>query len=109
MNTGILWSLIGSFTNVFILTRIAQYFLKRTSIDDRKRAFLVFFIVAALDLIGLYIFFKEITLALHGWLFYYLPFLIMWLLKDLMEASRKKKQLEAEASQDQTAVDPKIK
>lgn len=98
MDTGILWSLIGSFTNVFILTRIAQYFLKRTSMDDRKRAFVVFFLVAALDFIGLFFFFKEITLALHGFLFYYMPFLIMWLLKDLMEASRKKKQKEAASS-----------
>ncbi len=109
MDTGILWSLIGSFTNVFILTRIAHYFLKRTKMDDRKRAFVVFFIVAALDLIGLFLFFKEITLALHGWLFYYLPFLIMWLLKDLMEASRKKKRLQAEASQDQVTTNPDIK
>ncbi|NIR16497.1 MAG: hypothetical protein GWN86_22265 [Desulfobacterales bacterium] len=77
--------------------------------DDRKRAFVVFFIVAALDLIGLFLFFKEITLALHGWLFYYLPFLIMWLLKDLMEASRKKKRLQAEASQDQVTTNPDIK
>ena len=75
MDTGILWSLIGSFTNVFILTRIAQYFLKRFKVEDRKRAFLTFFIVAALDLIGLYLFFKQdIAIALHGWLFYYLPF-----------------------------------
>jgi len=95
MNTGILWSLIGSFTNVFILTRVLQYLLKRTNLEDRKRAFLVFFIVALIDLIGLYFFFKEIPLALHGWLFYYLPFLVMWLFKDLLEASRKKKQQEA--------------
>lgn len=99
MDTGILWSLIGSFTNVFILTRIAQYLLKRMKVEDRKRAFLTFFIVAALDFIGLYLFFKQdIAIALHGWLFYYLPFLIMWLLKDLMEASRNKKHKEALSS-----------
>lgn len=96
MDTGILWSLIGSFTNVFILTRIAQYFLKRFSkVEDRKRAFIVFFIVAAIDLIGLFFFLQDVRLALQGWFFYYLPFLVMWLLKDLMEASRKKKQQEA--------------
>ncbi len=92
MDTGILWSLIGSFTNVFILTRILQYFLKRTKLEDRRRAYLVFFIVAAIDLIGLYFFFGNIPLALHGWLFYYVPFLVMWLMKDLMEASRKKRE-----------------
>jgi hypothetical protein len=95
MDTGILWSLIRSFTNVFILTRVLQYLLKRTNLEDRKRAFIVFFIVASIDLIGLYFFFNDIPLALHGWLFYYVPFLIMWLLKDLMEASRKKREREA--------------
>jgi len=98
MDTGILWSLIGSFTNVFILTRVLQYLLKRTNLEDRKRAFVVFSIVATIDLIGLYFFFNDIPLALHGWLFYYLPFLVMWLFKDLLEASRKKKQ---EASQEE--------
>ncbi|MEM7008106.1 MAG: hypothetical protein AAF462_03140 [Thermodesulfobacteriota bacterium] len=109
MDMGILWSLIGSFTNVFILTRIAHYFLKRTRMDDRKRAFVVFFIVAVLDLIGLMIFFKEIKLAFQGWFFYYLPFLVMWLLKDLMEASRKKKQLETQASQENTSQTGQLK
>jgi len=95
MDTGILWSLIGSFTNVFILTRVLQYLLKRTNLEDRKRAFVVFSIVAVIDLVGLFFFFGNLLLALHGWLFYYVPFLVMWLLKDLMEASRKKKQQEA--------------
>jgi len=99
MDTGILWSLIGSFTNVFILTRVAQYLLKRTSLEDRRRAFVVFFIVASIDLIGLYYFFKDVRIGLHAWLFYYVPFLVMWLLKDLMEASRKKRQPEASAEE----------
>ena len=95
MDTGILWLLIQSFTSVFILTRVLQYFFKRMSLEDRRRAYLVFLIVASIDIIGLYFFFHDIRLALHGWLFYYVPFLIMWLLKDLMEASRKKRQQEA--------------
>ncbi len=98
MDTEILWSLIGSFTNVFILTRLLQYILKRTNLEDRRRAFVVFFIVAAADLFGLYFYFGGTTLAIQGWLFYYLPFLVMWLLKDLMEASRKKKQREASST-----------
>ena len=98
MDTEILWSLIGSFTNVFILTRVLQYLFTRTNLEDRKRAFLVFFIVAAVDLIGLFFYFGDATLALQGWLFYYLPFLVMWLLKDLLEASRKKKQQEASST-----------
>ena len=95
MDTGILWSLVSSFTSVFILTRLLQYLLKRTNLEDRKSAYVVFFIVAVFDLIGLYFYFSNITLALQGWLFYYLPFLVMWLMKDLMEASRKKREQEA--------------
>lgn len=95
MDTGILWFLIGGFTNAFILTRVLQYFLKRTSLEDRRRAYLVFSIVASLDIIGLYRAYHDVRLALHVWLFYFVPFLIMWLLKDLMEASRKKRQQEA--------------
>ena len=92
MSNLIIWQLIGSFTNVFLLTRTAQYFLKRTKLEDRKRAYVVFFIVASIDLIGLVMFFGGPRMGLHVWLFYYLPFLVMWLLKDLMEASRKGKE-----------------
>jgi len=98
MDTAILWSLISSFTSVFILTRLLQYLLKRTNLEDRKRAYLVFFIVSVFDLVGLYFYFNGITLALQGFLFYYLPFLVMWLFKDLLEASRKKKQQEASST-----------
>jgi len=102
MDTGILWSLISSFTSVLVLTRILQYLLKRTNLEDRMRAYVVFFVVAVFDLIGLYFYFGSIALALQGWLFYYLPFLVMWLFKDLMEASRKKKQ--EEAAQEEQSV-----
>ena len=93
----IVWQLIGSFTNVFLLTRTANYFLKRLSgLSDKKRAYTVFFLIALIDLIGLVLFFDGLRMGLHVWGFYYLPFLVMWLLKDLMEASRKEKE-EAEA------------
>jgi len=95
MDTAILWSLISSFTSVFVLTRLLQYLLKRTKLEDRRRAYLVFFLVSVFDLVGLYFYFNSITLALQGFLFYYLPFLVMWLFKDLLEASRMKKQREA--------------
>ena len=88
----IVWQLIGSFTNVFLLTRIAQYFLKRTRLSDRRRAYVVFFLIASIDLVGLVVFFGGIRTGLHVWLLYYLPFLVMWLLKDLFEASRKEKE-----------------
>ncbi len=103
MDTGILWSLIGSFTNVFILTRLAQYFFKRfTKVDDRKRAYITFLIVGVIDLIGLVVAFRGtgILSGIYYWLFFYLPFLVMWLLKDLMEASRNKKHREALESDD---------
>ncbi len=98
MDTGVLWSLIGSFTNVFILTRIAQYFFKRfTKVEDRRRAYMTFLIVGVIDLIGLVIAFRDkgILSGIYYWLFFFLPFLIMWLLKDLMEASRNRKHKEA--------------
>jgi 4-hydroxybenzoate polyprenyltransferase len=88
----IVWQLIGSFTNVFLLTRATQYFLKRTRLGDRKRAYVVFILIGLLDLIGLILFFGGLRMGLHTWLFYYAPFLVMWLIKDLMEASRKEKE-----------------
>ena len=92
MSNLIIWQLIGSFTNVFLLTRTVQYFLRRTRLGDRKRAYVVFILIASIDLIGLEMFFGGPRMGLHVWLFYYLPFLVMWLLKDLMEASRKKEE-----------------
>ena len=94
----IVWQLLGSFTNVFLLTRVAQYFLKMTRMRGKTRAYVVFFLVASIDLVGLVLFFGGMRIGLHVWLLYYLPFLVMWLLKDLMEASRKEKE-EAQAEQ----------
>jgi len=100
MDTAILWSLISSFTSVLILTRLLQFLLKRTNLEDRNRAYLVFFIVCIFDIVGLYFYFASIGLALQGFLFYYLPFLVMWLFKDLLEASRMKKHREASSTDD---------
>ena len=94
----IVWQLLGSFTNVFLLTRVAQYFLKMTRMRGKTRAYVVFLLVASIDLVGLVLFFGGMRMGLHVWLLYYLPFLVMWLLKDLMEASRKEKE-EAQAEQ----------
>ena len=94
----IVWQLIGSFTNVFLLTRVAQYFLRMTKLPGKKRAYIVFFLIASIDLVGLVLFFGGLRMGLHVWLFYYLPFLVMWLLKDLIEASRKEKE-EAQAQE----------
>lgn len=88
----IIWQLIGSFTNVFLLTRTAQYFLKRSRLDDKKRAYVVFALIGLIDLVGLIMFFDGLRMGFHVWLFYYLPFLVMWLLKDLMEASKKERE-----------------
>ena len=95
----IVWQLIGSFTNVFLLTRVTQYFLKMTRMSGRKRAYVVFFLISSIDMIGLVVFFGGVRMGLHAFLLYYLPFLVMWLLKDLMEASRKEKE---EAKEEQS-------
>ena len=92
MSNLIIWQLIVSFTNVFLLTRAVQYFLKKTSLEDRKRAYVVFISIGLLDLIGLIMVFNGLRMGIYTWLLYYAPFLVMWLLKDLMEASRKKEE-----------------
>ena len=95
----IVWQLIGSFTNVFLLTRVTQYFLRMTKLSGKKRAYITFFLIASIDLVGLVLFFGGPRMGVHVWLFYYLPFLVMWLLKDLMEASRKEKEEEAQTQE----------
>ncbi len=90
MNSLIIWTLAGAFINVTVLTRVAQYLLRKTSLRDKKRAIVVFIIVGIIDLLGLTLFFKSVSVGIQFMIFYYLPFLLMWLLKDFMEASRKK-------------------
>ncbi|MCC6712795.1 MAG: hypothetical protein IT344_05465, partial [Candidatus Dadabacteria bacterium] len=43
------------------------------------------------DFIGMWVMFESALLGLHYTFFYYLPLLIMWLLKDMLEASRERR------------------
>ncbi len=89
MNWIMIWSLVGAFVNVTVLTRLLNRVLKKPIPDGYKRAFLVFGVVGLLDLIGLWVLYKDLRLSLHLMLFYFVPFLVMWLLKDIFESSRK--------------------
>jgi len=88
----IIWQLLDAFLKMLVLTRVAQYLLRKTSLTARKRAYTVFFSITVITFIGLFLTFKVIQLTFSIWLFYYVPFLVMWLLKDLMDASRKEKE-----------------
>ena len=91
MPKAMIWSLIGAFINVTVLSRVGQWLLKKRISNDYRRAFLVFGIVALIDFARLWFLYDDILVALHTMLFYFLPFLVMWLLKDILDASRKRR------------------
>ena len=95
----IIWQLLGSFTNVFLLTRVTQYFLKFTKLSGKKRAYITFILISSIDFVGLVIFTGSIRDGISALLFFYMPFLVMWLLKDLFEASRKEKEMDEQAQE----------
>ena len=82
-------SLLGAFINVTILTRGAHWLLKKRVSDDHKRSIIVFGSVTVLDFI-IWMISKDLLSALHIMLFYYVPFLILWLLTDVLRARRKR-------------------
>lgn len=82
-------SLLGAFINVTILTRGAHWLLKKGVSDDRKRSIIVFGSVTLLDFV-IWMINKGFLSALQIMLFYYVPFLILWLLTDILRARRKK-------------------
>jgi len=82
-----LQSLIGAFINVIVLTRGLQYLLKKRMKDARKRAYIVFISVTVFDSLVLMISQKSLS-ALQVMLLYYGPFLVMWLMVDLLNASK---------------------
>jgi Ca2+/Na+ antiporter len=82
-------SLLGAFINVTILTRGAHWILKKRVSDDHKRSITVFGSVTILDFI-IWMISKDLLSALHIMLFYYVPFLILWLLTDVLRARRKR-------------------
>jgi hypothetical protein len=80
-------SLLGAFINVTILTRGAHWLLKKRVSDDHKRSIIVFGSVTLLDF-AIWMINKDLFPALQIMLFYYVPFLILWLLTDLLRARR---------------------
>ncbi|MFQ5788067.1 MAG: hypothetical protein ACE5H1_08815 [Thermodesulfobacteriota bacterium] len=82
-------SLLGAFINVTILTRIAHWILKKKVRKENYRAFLVFGTITLIDF-TVWSINKDLLAAIHIMLFYYLPFLILWLLTDIFRARRKK-------------------
>jgi len=95
MDKQMFFALLDSFIKVLIITRVTKYLVGKIGFDYRKMAYIVFFVSGIIMLIGLFLTFKNVENTISVWLYYYVPFLVMWLLKDLMEASRKKKQQEA--------------
>jgi hypothetical protein len=81
-------SLLGAFINVTILTRGAHWLLKKRVSDDHKRSIIVFGSVTLLDF-AIWMINKDLFPALQIMLFYYVPFLILWLLTDVLRARRK--------------------
>jgi Ca2+/Na+ antiporter len=82
-------SLLGAFINVTILTRGAHWLLKKRVSDDRKRSIIVFGSVTLLDSV-IWMINKDFLSALQIMLFYYVPFLILWLLTDILRARIKR-------------------
>ena len=90
MNTPMLWRLIGAFINVTILSRGAQFLLKRWIQNPYRRAYVVLAAVAVLDFAGIWAMYRSLATSFYVMLFYYLPLLMMWFLKDILDAARRK-------------------
>lgn len=86
-----MWRLVGAFINVTILSRAAQWILKRWVSNPYKRAALVFVIVTGIDFLGMWSLYDDLSTGAYLVLFYYIPLLLMWLLKDIMDAVRKRR------------------
>jgi hypothetical protein len=82
-------SLLGAFINVTVLTRGAHWLLKNKVSDDHKRSIIAFGSVTLLDFV-IWILNKDLLSALHIMLFYYVPFLILWLVTDILRARKKR-------------------
>lgn len=81
-------SLLGAFINVTILTRGAHWLLKKRVSDDGRRSIIVFGSVTLIDFV-IWTINKDLLSALQIMLFYYIPFLILWLLTDILRARTK--------------------
>ncbi len=94
MDTLMMWRLIGAFINVTILSRAAQWILKRWVHSPFKRALLVFAIVLVIDFLGVWNLYGNPAAGAYIMLLYYVPLLFMWFLKDILDASKEKRNSE---------------
>ncbi len=94
MDTLMMWRLVGAFINVTILSRVARWILKRWIPGTYQRVILVACIVLLIDFVGMWSLYDDLLTASYIMLFYYIPFLLMWSLKDIMDASREKNKAE---------------
>ncbi|HVY54257.1 MAG TPA: hypothetical protein VHC46_00720 [Thermodesulfobacteriota bacterium] len=90
MNTPMLWRLVGAFINVTLLSRLAHMLLRRWIADPYRRAYIVLVSVALIDFAGIWTMYRDLVASLYITLFYYVPLLIMWFLKDILDAARTK-------------------
>ena len=88
MDTLMLWRLAGAFINVTLLSRGAHLVLRRWISDPYKRAYVVLISVAVLDFIGICVLYRNLVTSIYITLFYYLPLLMIWFFKDIVDASR---------------------
>ena len=90
MDTPMLWRLIGAFINVTLLSRGAHLLLRKWVKDPYRRAYVVMIIVALLDFAGVWALYRDFVTSFYVMLFYYVPLILLWFLKDMLEASRTK-------------------
>jgi hypothetical protein len=83
-----LWRLIGAFINVTLLSRGAHLVLRRWVRNPFRRAYIVLILVAILDFAGIWAMYRDLVTSFYITLFYYVPLLMMWFLKDVLDASR---------------------
>ena len=81
-----------AFINVAIFTRIANFGFERVGLPPRPRAIAVFMFITFFEFVALVFLIRDFRTALQTLLFYYMPFIVMWLMKDLLEASRKERE-----------------
>lgn len=94
MDTLMMWRLIGAFVNVTLLSRGLQWVLKRWVAAPYRRAVLVFAIVTVIDFLGVWNLYGDLGTGAYIMLFYYIPLLLMWFLKDVLDASKQKRSAE---------------
>jgi hypothetical protein len=94
MDTLMMWRLIGAFVNVTVLSRGLQWLLRRWISGPYRRAVLVLALVTVIDFIGVWNLYGDPAAGAYIMLFYYIPLLLMWFLKDILDAAKQKRSAE---------------